>query len=233
MSGFTIGNPVVYNTYRTGDKIIDHFIEHIENECKEHGIELYLSKTDRVHYGSTMCTGYFDERLERLALAMEGFQHGGGPEIAPWLPTLAHEFAHMTQWIDDCDAWAKMFFHDAIDSETVIDLWLSHDIELNDEQLQRHLSAARGVEVDCEHRVLKLIDEFELPIDKSTYAKTGNAYAFFWTVMKTTRKWYKVRPYDIPEILELMPTVMYNNEFYDIVPPEIEKTISKICFALD
>lgn len=234
MPGFSIQEvaPNVYHTYRTGTIMVDRFMVHVEDMCEKYGIELYLTDAERVTYGGIECTGFFDPRLKRLALAMGGHQHGGGPSIAPWLPTLAHEFAHMTQWIDKCDAWTTMFFdeHGLIDSEMVIGLWIEHQCELNEEQLQRHLSAARGVEVDCEHRTLKLIEEFDLPIDPETYARAGNAYAYFWTTIKDTREWYMNRPYEQDKVLALMPTEMRENDFYDDIPPNVRELIVDLCY---
>ena len=111
--------PRIHNTYRTGTLLIDKFLVHVEKTCAEHDIELYLSESERVSYGGVQCTGYFDPRPKRLALALDGHVHGGGPEVAPWLPTLAHEFSHMTQWIDKCEAWQTMFFDELVDQVPV------------------------------------------------------------------------------------------------------------------
>ena len=195
---------------------MEDFIKFVQQQCYEKGIWFFLCKGDHVNLGSTKCNGFFDARLATLAVAC-------GKDPAIWHQTLVHEYGHMTQWAEQCSVWNLSQINNMADSELLIDLWLAHEIELNQEQLDKHIFRARAIEVDCENRTLKLIEEHNLPINKNDYAKRANAYMYFWTAMKKLRKWYRIgkEPYIQKNILELMPTVMKTNEEYDNIPDDI------------
>lgn len=186
----------------------------IVKDCEKSGVKFKAVNKKRVNVAGTKCSGYFSTDPNELAVAM--LDKDGG------FKTLIHEYCHMQQWKENCKAWTSCEIKDTdLDTETIIDLWLNHIIELSKEQLSKYIEVSRGVELDCEMRALKYIRKYELEkeVNPEEYAKAANAYLFFWSTLKKTRKWYdKKRPWEIPEILKEMPSKLLKNKEYEKVP---------------
>ena len=67
-----------------------------------------------------------------------------------------------------------------------------------------------------------------LPINKEIYVKKVNAYLLFYKVLEKTRKWYQVAPYELSEVLDLVPSKLLKN--YDELPNKYFETVMKLCF---
>jgi len=76
--------------------------------------------------------------------------------------------------------------------------------------LKQAFTLVRAMERDCEKRALKLIDEFQLNIDKKMYAKRANCYIYSHFIMEKKRKYrtYKKSPYFSKYVLKIMPSNM-------------------------
>lgn len=195
------------------------FIEYVKSECKSYNVKIVLSPDDHVTTeAGCKCNGFFD--IETLAVAT-------GKEFEKWFKTFVHEYCHMTQWIEDTKEWNAC--KDPCDAEEITELWYDHKIELTKEQALDWTVKARDVELDCEKRVIQLIDRFNLPIDKEAYIKHANAYIYFWTYTLTSRSWYKIgkEPYNIKEIVDAMPSNFYNN--YNVMPETYMKLYKEHC----
>ena len=195
------------------------FIEFVKQKCKDYEVDIIFSPEDHVATDSgCKCNGYFDDESRTLAVAT-------GKSFDKWFKTFVHEFGHMTQWIDDAPEWGLI--KDPADAETIVELWYDHLIELTPRQLNMWVKRGRDVELECERRTVKLIKRHNLPIDIEGYIKHANAYVYFWTYTKQTRKWYTIgkEPYNIPEIVDVMPTHFDND--YEILPEQIKKLFDK------
>ena len=173
------------------------FIRFVRSECKTYGVKLSLKKRKYlVLSGSMRCSGYFDDYNKELAVAME---HPEG------LSTLVHEFAHLTQWVDNCEAWRKLG-----DSLNKLHDWLEGK---EVKGIKKALARARDLELDNEKRAVKLIKEWNLPIDTKRYTQKANAYVQFYNWMYFTRRWCTVKnsPYRNPKIYGEMPTIFNMN----------------------
>ena len=166
------------------------FIEHVKRHCKELGIKCDIRNVSYVKLSShTRCSGWFDSDNKQLVAAMNS------PD---GLGVLVHEYAHLTQWQDKIPMWNKTSH-----SLSIIDKWLSGK-EVND--IEKHISNARNLELDNEKRTVKLIKKWGLSIDVEEYVKKANAYVIFYTWMLITRKWSKPNnsPYKNERVLEVM-----------------------------
>jgi hypothetical protein len=195
---------------------VKNFINFVKNQCLDHYIDFWLSPDASVRFERTECNGYFDGDRRQLFVAT-------GKSESIWHNTLVHEYGHMTQWIDKCDEWVNLYVGDRLTAERIVDLWLSHEIELTYEQVDKYVGLSRAVEVNCEHRSVALIQQFGLPINIEDYCRRANAYMYFWTAIKSFREWYVIgrEPYCLPEVLELMPTELKTAEEYENIPAEI------------
>jgi hypothetical protein len=195
------------------------FLKHIRSECKRHKIKLNLVKSRYVVTSNTKCNGYFDDTERELAVAW------GQPEEKR-LRILAHEYGHMTQWVDKARVWTSVKEKN-YDIELLVEMWVDGVIELNEGMLLDYINRARGVELDCERRTARLLKRFNLPISVDRYIQNANAYVWFWTYMGMRRRWYKIgkEPYNIPAIVEAMPTKFAKS--YTKMPNELAQLYQK------
>lgn len=169
------------------------FLNHVKRECKSHGIKLDLRK--RSSYlkmtGNIKCSGYFDSENKQLVVAIKRVD---------WIDILVHEYAHLTQFVDQCEAWVA-----GASTTDEIDRWLSGE-EI--ENIERHVVSCRNLELDNEKRSVEIVKKFDLPIDVERYTKKANAYVYFYTWMLKTRRWSKPgnSPYSNETVIEAMPS---------------------------
>ena len=173
------------------------FIEHVKSHCKENGIKVILRPTQYIKLSNNIkCSGWFDEEKMELVCAKNR---------GDFLDILVHEYSHFTQWIDQCEPWLKGYY-----GLTYVEEWLSGKEVRN---IKKHLASSRDLELDNEKRASKLIDKFNLSIDKDNYIKKANAYVQFYNWMYVSRRWSKPgnTPYTNKIIIEAMPNTFHMN----------------------
>jgi phosphorylcholine metabolism protein LicD len=183
------------------------FVKYVKSECKKYGVKCDLRKTKYVRLsGNIKCSGYFDEDAPALVCSMNR---------KDWIEILAHEFSHLTQWVEQIDIWKKCMV-----SMPLVDDWLQGEDVPN---IKKHLAVSRELELDNEKRSVRIIKKFGLDVDIDNYIKKANAYIFFYTRLLATRKWATPNnsPYTNKRIIEKMPT--YFRRDYSIIPSKIEK----------
>ena len=158
------------------------FIDHIKAECEKYGVTLQLRHVKYLKISNSIkCSGYFDESDRTIVCATN---------TRNWLEILVHEYAHMTQWLDDCREWSKMVKKDSVSK---MDMWLS-GYEVKD--YKKHIDIVKYLELDNEKRSVQIIKKFGLEIDIDDYIRKANAYVQFYNHIKTTRRWSK--PHNSP-----------------------------------
>ena len=117
------------------------FIDHVKNECKINNFKCSLRPTTFVKFGNNMkCSGWMDEDKREIVVSMNR------PD---WIEILAHEYSHLTQFLDKLPLWNKA--GESIDS---IERWLNGE-EVDD--IDIHLGVSRDLELDNEKRTVKII----------------------------------------------------------------------------
>jgi len=184
---------------------MQEFISYVKKRCKSKGIKCRLSKTKKVKCFGTLVSGYFDDENKVLVCSMNR---------ADSLEILAHEYCHFTQWYENCDVWDKANKSKCFEK---LDSWLNgkkyRDLSFLDDCME--------VELDNEKRVVNLIDEFDLPIDKKKYIQKANSYIYFYQYMKEIKRWCKPNntPYSNKELISIMPTTFQKD--YSKIPFKI------------
>lgn len=187
------------------------FIKYVKEECKTHGVKLRLKKRKYlVLSGNVRVSGYFDDENKELVVAINN------PE---WLGVLVHEFAHLTQWVENCEPWRRLG-----DSLTKLHDWLEGQ---QVKGIKKALAKARDLELDNEKRAVKIIKEWGLPINTRLYTQKANAYISFYNWMYYTRRWCTVKnsPYRNPNIYGEMPTIFRMN--YEVLSEKYKKVFEK------
>lgn len=169
------------------------FIKYVKAECEARGIKLKLKRTNYIlATKSIRCSGYFDEQVGELVVAKNN---------PCWLEVLVHEFAHLTQWVDNCKEWRNL--GDSIDK---VDNWLAGK---KVKYIKKALGRVRDLELDNEKRSIKIIKDWNLPIDVKEYTRKANAYIQFYNWMYFTRRWCSTKnsPTRNPEVYKQMPSI--------------------------
>lgn len=171
------------------------FVRHVKKHLAEYGMKLVVGKGKTVNSGHSRCEGYFNE--------VEGVIKIGGNNQY-FLQTLVHEYAHFLQYINKVQVYTK-----SDKAGLIIENWFNGK-NYDKKTLKRAFLLVRAMERDCEKRALKLIDEFNLKIDKKLYAKHANIYIYSHFLMEKTRKYgtYKKSPYFSKYVLKIMPSNM-------------------------
>lgn len=196
------------------------FIQHVMKQCREAGVTIILHGGASVTAGASVLSGYFDEKPDG----------GKPPELVvatgrkDWIQTLAHEFSHFKQWQDGLFNDPEYF-----EPYDYYDEWLEHRVELSDETLLRYTRAMQYVEWDAEQRTVALAQEFGIFFNTADYTRRANAYVLFYEVARKHRKWCnRAKPYDIEEIINLMPSD-FEYGFGDL-PVGYEDLVVSMCF---
>jgi hypothetical protein len=183
------------------------FIKFVKSECKKYGVKCSLRNTMYVKLsGNIKCSGWFDEEVPELVCSMNR------PD---WIEILAHEFSHLTQWVEQIDLWKKCMV-----SMPKVDDWLSGEPVRN---IAKYLADSRDLELDNEKRAVKVIKRFNLNVDIDRYIRKANAYVIFYNRMKSTRQWAKPgrSPYTNERLIAAMPNTFRMD--YTKIPKRIEK----------
>jgi len=183
------------------------FVNHVERQCKEHGVELELSDRSYLDLSDQIkCGGYFDSDIPKLACA-KGNKN--------FKELFVHEYCHMTQWLEKLPLWDE-----SIESINLIDRWIEKKEIKN---IKNHIRLAKELELDNEKRVVETIRKWKLDIDIEQYTKKANAYVLFYLYLQESRKWSVPgnSPYENKRILEHMSDKFDMN--YNSLDPQLMK----------
>ncbi len=132
-----------------------------------------------------------------------------------WIEILAHEYSHLTQWVEQIKVWKQ-----AEKSLGIVWEWLDGK---NHRNIKKHISVARDLELDNEKRSVNVIKTFQLKVDLENYIRKANAYVMFYNWMLKTRRWSKPNnsPYKNINVKKAMSTKF--NMKYTELSPRLEK----------
>jgi hypothetical protein len=186
----------------------DHqFVRFVRQHLAQYGMKLVIGRGKFVNSGNSRCEGYFHEceKVIRIAGANQYF-----------LQTLVHEYGHFLQYINQVEVYKK-----SDEAGIIVENWFNGK-DYDKKTLKRAFLLVRAMERDCEKRALKIIDEFNLKIDKKLYAKRANCYIYTHFLMEKTRKYgtYKKSPYFSKYVLKIMPSNMAVLS-HKSIPPKI------------
>ena len=192
---------------------INKFISSLQKQAKKSKIELnitdekFLVLSDNIHV-----SGYFLERIKNKPGILEV---ASGKCIGDWLPILVHESCHMDQWDEKTDV-VKMF--DSVDS-IILDNWIEGK-DYSEKTINKVVNAYIEIELDCEKRSVLKIKKYKLPIDINNYIQKANSYIFFYTYLKSSRKWEFN-----PNAYKKAAKTWYDD--YSVIPKEILQAFKK------
>jgi hypothetical protein len=204
------------------NKVHKQIISDIIEECNRNGIAFVLSNRKKVKLPNEpdelAANGFFCEKEKVLAVA-------GGHSLKKWFWILLHEYNHMLQWKS-----GNFFSQSSNEMDERFWGWLSGEIELSKDELNAVVENQRNCEIDCEKRTVKMILENPgVGLNVDEYVKKSNAYLYFYSMVKLRRKWYKKAPYEVKEIIDMMPVEFVKD--YNKLPKGFKKLVDDNCFA--
>lgn len=171
--------------------------------CKRNDVYFDLSDKPMIAYpgSKNLVSGYFlgNESGMKAMLCV-----GAQKPVSEWMTILLHESCHMDQWLEGAEVW-KLGFKDGKDVYDVLQDWLDGKREFTDFQRQEVIYRCLSIELDCERRTVEKIKRSGMEWYVREYIRKANAYLWSYHMIKTKRRWYSIPPYEVPEILELMP----------------------------
>lgn len=197
-------------------KQLKDFVSHVKSECRENNFTLYLGKGKTVRTSYAMVGGYFDDESRIIAVATDH-------PLKEWGEILVHETCHMDQYLEQ-----SRYFTPELDDayEQLNDFFDGKVVENIEESVDKIVM----MEADCERRAIKKIQEFNLPIDITTYAKKANAYLYGYRFMVQYGKWFDSSPYTIDSIVEEMSETLLAPNKYKMRYNRIDPELFKCCF---
>jgi hypothetical protein len=177
----------------------EKLISYIKSECDKNDVKLSIKKGKYVKVNNLKTSGYFESTKQELVCAKQN---------PNFLIVLAHEFCHMTQWIDSkcgkCNIWLKY----EKSNLSIFDEWLldkSKNYRKN--TLKAALFKSLNLELDNERRTHKLLKSFGMnQKELDLYVQKSNAYVLFYLYILETRRWYKPgnAPYENKAVVSSM-----------------------------
>jgi hypothetical protein len=183
---------------RTDREVADEVVE----RAWRLGCSVIIKPSEYIDCDGARVGGYFDCDPVIPVLTVAKNRRDG-----QWLGILLHEYCHLTQWVEGCDAWILTEKHTGnffewIGGKSVKNVLLS-------------IRASQSLEADNERRTVRLIRELDAPIDIADYCRRANAYVHFYNVMADKRRWYRE------------PGVLYSPEILEHCNDTIDKDFSK------
>lgn len=151
------------------------FLNLVQDACARLQIELVLSPDEVVYLPrkGVAVAGYFDEKARVLAV-------GGGR--SDWVEILAHEFAHLQQFIDG------EFLIVGDDPYDDLEDWYSGK-DLPAERVAECIGFAMSCEHDAERRAVGTLSRYGLCTDIKSYIREANGYVLRHLYAKKYRRW--------------------------------------------
>jgi ssDNA-binding Zn-finger/Zn-ribbon topoisomerase 1 len=194
----------------------DKLISHIRSECKKNKVKILIRPGKYIMCDGIKTSGYFDSKKREMVCARQN---------PNFLLVLAHEFCHMTQWIDSKVGKCKMWVDYDNNDVEVIDKWLLNKKKhYHRNKLKAMVKTCLNLELDNEKRTYKLLKKFGMNKEGlDLYVQKSNAYVLFYLYLLETRSWYKPgnAPYENKDVVGSMSTKF--NMKYDKLSSRIKK----------
>lgn len=181
------------------ERLYRYILQEIIPALNSKGVSLVLDfENNYVLANSLPCSGYFDDKNLKLVCAI------GTKKPEDWFGTLLHEYSHFEQWKEQCSAWVNSQPKNGINSDELMDQWLSGK---DFDNITEVLESIAYLEFDCEQRTSYKMNLFNDIFNVEDYIQKANAYVAFYKILSKTRKWYNPdsAPYLLESIWKNMP----------------------------
>lgn len=167
-------------------------------------------KTDGTNFKHS---GEFDEDNKTLTVAFKNSQK-------VWLPVFVHEYAHYVQHINQHKAWVE-------NMPALVEFftWLENPVgKIKKETVFK----TQLLELDCEKTAVKIIQEYNLPIDVEHYIQAANCYILSYNLFYKYKSWSVDSIYKHPNTYESLPTKFMPQNWYRKTPKNFAAKTKKL-----
>lgn len=193
-------------------KISKDFIQHVRNHLEEHNFKLIFAKSHQVNTGTGFrCSGFFDESKRVIRVAKKS---------ANWLQTLVHEYCHFLDYLESSNR--QLVKEDK--ALAICEKYVRGDICPSKRVISAFRTAAH-MEWKCDRRAVKIIQEWNLPINTTTYIREANLYVYLYHLYCKYRTFKAKEPSTY--LLRRMPAT-FRVRSYRGVPAGMEKSLGKL-----
>lgn len=186
-------------------------------------IGVHILNRTHVRMDGIRVHGYFCSDTDKLVVS------GLSPD---WLQIMVHESCHRDQYIEQIPIWNKKIEIEGEKHDPCYIFWdsLNPLSEYKPRKVREAMLHVMELELDCERRSAKKIDQFYLPINSKEYIQKANAYVYLYHVIPHTRKWYGKgkAPFTLPQVWTKMPTDFDRD--YSRIPTKFKQLILENCF---
>ncbi|NBO36880.1 hypothetical protein EBU91_05040 [bacterium] len=189
------------------------FVKFVKEQLSKNDIKLVIGKGRSVNVGGFRCDGYFDENLKIIKVAKQD---------PHFLETLLHEYCHFLQWRQK----TQIFKH-SDKYCLIVERWLNGK-HYSKPLIKRAFYWVRKMERECEQIAAKLIDKYDLPIDKSKYIKNANCYIYAHFFMEQKRKYtaFSKNPFTDKSVQKIMPNT-FKVLSHKTIPKKVYNALSR------
>jgi hypothetical protein len=191
---------------------LNQFIHHVRCHLEEHNFKLIFAKSFQVNTGTGYrCTGYFDESRRVIRIAKRS---------SNWFETLVHEYCHFLDWLESSSRQLQK----EDKALALCEKYIKGDI-CHPQAVKYAFQTVARMEWKCDRRAVKLIQEWNLPIDISNYIREANLYVYLYHMYKKHKTFNNRRP--SPRILAEMPDTFRSRSWY-AVPAGLEEKLESL-----
>lgn len=208
---------------RIEDDTLRTFIERTVDELKAAGVKIKTSRPGfQIKYpdSNVRVAGYFVCK-----------PHDSSPEFGfsvtnddEWVEVFLHEYCHFQQWREGAKAWNDAFIQadDGAYDEVceILGEWHNGSCGLTREELHDYCRRTRDLELDCEKRVVELIQREDLNIDWQEYTQRANSYIISYSLTPIFGDAYVIAPSQEPRVWQSMPIhfdIDYDTKWHEYV----------------
>ena len=167
------------------------FISYCRKELKAHGIRCRLYQKKKIGIGKNKVDGFYCFETKQLHSTINNNK----------IDTLVHEFCHFRQFTEDPNLGKKMHINGYWPYD-IISSYVENEGKFTYKEFRRACNKSYQLEVDCEKRVVKLIDELGLKINKKKYIRGAVQYILCYKYLPIVKNWpdKKFRKYVMEQI---------------------------------
>jgi hypothetical protein len=194
------------------------------NESLKDGASLHFKLKDKLVSGKVNVSGDFREFPREIRVGVDP------KKTFRWLSVLAHEYCHNLQARKHKPYWEKSNKRISPtygDSYSTFFYWLENDAKLSGDVVWESMINARNMELECEKMTASLLKRFGFKTN--VYIRSANAYVFFYTFAFHYKKWWKIAPYQVVDLVGEMPSKFLLPKEYNKLPRKYEDLMKGHC----
>lgn len=184
------------------------FYDWSQKYLKEHNKTCRISNSKSIRHKSGKCAGWCDGNHIEVAFKNLLFEE-----------TYVHEFSHMQQAVENCQAWQdydSSFWDDLEKKKITLDTWKS-------------ILSIISLEHDCESRSIQHSKKWKL-FDNKQYARKANVYLYYYQYLFVRGKWITSTGIYKPYLIDLMKDKLVNLEELDRIDMSMMRIYDHLLF---